>query len=50
MIELWNCIEDNEELTMTVATANNLKYPLVYAVNEMLEIDIHHKDLKKTFI
>lgn len=35
---------------MTVATSNNLKYPLVYAVNEMLEIDTHHKDLKKTFI
>lgn len=36
MMEVWSCIEDNEELTLTVATSNNLKYPLVYAVNEML--------------
>jgi hypothetical protein len=35
---------------MTTSTANNLKYPLVYAVNEMLEIDVQHKDLKKSFI
>jgi hypothetical protein len=50
MIELWSCIEENEELAMTTSTANNLKFPLVYAVNEMLEVDAHRKDLKKCFI
>lgn len=50
MIDLWSCIEENQTLNMTTSTANNLKYPFVYALNEMLEIDVQQKDLKKAFI
>lgn len=50
MIELWNCIEDNKLQVMSSVTANNLKFPFVFAINEMLEVDERQKDLKKVFI
>lgn len=34
---------------MSNTTANNLKFPFAFAINEMLDID-EHKDLKKYFI
>ena len=50
MIELWSCVEDNKDQTMSNVTASNLKFPFVFAVNEMLEVDDRQKDLKKVFI
>jgi len=35
---------------MTNLTANNLKFPFIFAINEMLEIDTGAKDMKKQFI
>ena len=50
MIELWSCIEDDKNQVMSNVTASNLKFPFVFAINEMLEVDDRQKDLKKVFI
>lgn len=50
LVDLWNCVEENKETNMTNLTANNLKFPFLFAINEMLEIDSFKKDPKKQFI
>ena len=50
MVELWKCIEDNEEPILSTANSQNLKHPFIYAVNEMLELEGSQKDMKKQFI
>lgn len=50
MIDLWRCIEDKWEPTMTTGTAKNLKFPFIFSINEILEIENKEKDLKKQFI
>jgi hypothetical protein len=50
LVDLWNCVEENKEMNMTNLTANNLKFPFLFAINEMLEIDSFKKDPKKQFL
>ena len=36
MIELWSYIEERAEPVMNTGNAQNLKFPFIYAINELL--------------
>jgi hypothetical protein len=50
MIEVWDCIIEHREPTMSNSNANHLKFPLIFAINELLEVENQSQDLKKSFI
>ena len=50
LLELWGMTEQYPEPTMHSGCASHLRFPFVFAMKELINLDVSAKDAKQTFV